>query len=124
MIKLKESAGDIKLCKFIYVMTKEMVDGNPDHYIEPLKGYVYALSYDYNLLYPDTDSVPEHNEIVNSIPEAVWNARTEYIRGTIDYWNNEIQLTIDFPEQFFKREVFILRKMFDKFIKQRIPRTA
>lgn len=67
MIILKESTGDIKLCKFIVILIDKIPGILEQNYYEDFEGYFFLQQYTYNTI---TETIPDyitHEEMLAEI---------------------------------------------------------
>lgn len=106
MIILKESAGDIKLCKFIIILSNDLINDDNENFFPNLPGYVYIEDYRYSTIegigttdrpsnpwYSVSDDYVTHQAIVDMIPQEIKQtiSQKEWLSGRIDYYPHSFQ---------------------------------
>lgn len=91
MILLKESAGDIKLCKFIGVIMKKVPGIMERLYSEELGGYFLLNTYIYNIETKEHDyDYVIHTDMIDSLPHEIRKPmmKGEGFWGFVDWFNS------------------------------------
>lgn len=130
MITLKESAGDVRLSKFIIIITDKISGELESNYYPEISSYFFIKDFLYNYTTGESDEWFEHQDLLESLPEAIQNTVEAYniIVGSItvsinrkskkknknDSEDKPITKNLEIVGKFIPREIesFIKKKMF------------
>lgn len=83
---LRESMGDIKLCKFIVLICPKVAGVAEKNYVDEIGAYIFSFSFGYNVYMNQVDdNYMIHRDFLDTLPKKITKTRPDHLFGNITF---------------------------------------